>query len=118
MSLPELPLFVLWEKVLGDLLDRTQGFPKRLRFVLTQRIENLGIDVLEAVTEACYARPATKVQRLRDADLALLKLRVLLRLAHQRRCLSNAAHEHLARRIDEAGRMLGGWRKELAQRAG
>ncbi len=108
----ELPLFVHWERVLSDLLDRTQRFPKAWRFTLTRRIEELGIDILELVVDACYrSGPATRAA-LVDADRRLTRLRVLLRLAHGRRLLDHGGYEHVSRGLAEAGRMLGGWRKQ------
>jgi hypothetical protein len=48
---------------------------------------------------------------LRDADLALAQLRVLWRLAHERALVSHAGHEAISRAFDDAGRLLGAWRK-------
>ena len=110
----ELPLFALWEKVLGDLFDRTAKFPKAVRFTFTTRIDNLALDILEGIVEARYAGRERKPRVLATVDLALTKLRVLLRLAHARGHLPTTGLEHLARQIDEAGRMLGGWRKQQA----
>jgi len=44
--------------------------------------------------------------------MALVRLRTLVRLAHARRLLDHGGYEHVSRRLDEAGRMLGGWLKE------
>lgn len=103
----ELPIFVLWESVLGEILDRTVRFPKAVRFTFGQRIDHLALDVLQALVRARYARP--KGEPLREASLSLEQLRVLCRVAHDRAYLDHGAFEHLARRLDEAGRMLGGW---------
>ena len=112
----ELPLFVHWEKVLGDLLDRTAKFPKHARFTFTTRVDNLALDVLEAVVEARFAGAGRKGAVLREADVKLAKLRILLRLCHARRYLAGRGYEHLMRGIDEAGRMVGGWRRQQAER--
>lgn len=112
----ELVLLVHWERVLGELLDRTQKFPKAVRFTFSTRIDNAGLDVLEALTQARYAVPARKRELLATADSALARLRVLLRLSHDRRYLERRGFEHVVRGIDEAGRMLGGWRQQQAGR--
>jgi len=116
MKTDELPLFVHWEKTAGEILDRTQKFPKSVRFTFSSRIDNLVLDILESVVEACYSPKAEKLASLRAADLALAKLRVMLRLSHERRYLDSRGYEYLMRGIDEAGRMLGGWRKQQAAR--
>jgi hypothetical protein len=113
---PELPLLVQWETTLGDLLDRTAKFPKSVRFTFSSRIDNGGLDVLERLVEARYATGVRKQRLLAEIDTALARLRVLLRLAHARKYLDHGGLEHVARRLDEAGRMLGGWRREQAGR--
>jgi hypothetical protein len=107
---PELPLFVHWVDFLDWLLPATGKFPKTVRFTFSSRIDNLALDVLEDVIEARYSRG--KQDTLRRANLRLEKLRVLLRLCHRQRYLATSSYEHAARRIDEAGRMLGGWIKQ------
>ncbi len=108
-----LPLFVHWEKVIGELLDRTERFPKRVRGSFGARIDNLSLDILERVVVACYARRREKGGALQEVDLGLARLRVLLRLAHRRRYLDHRSVEHLARQLDEAGKMVGGWRRQI-----
>ena len=110
----ELPLFAHWEKVLGDLLDRTAKFPKHARFTFTTRVDNLALDVLEALVETRFAAGGRKAGLLREADVKLAKLRVLLRLCQARRFLPGHGYEHVMRGIDEAGRMVGGWRRQQA----
>jgi len=110
----ELPVFVLWEQLVLDLLDRTAKFPKHVRFTLTSRIEGAAIDVLEALATVRFEVGAEKVARLRAIDRELTRLRVLLRLAHARRYLDSGGYEHVSRRADEAGRMLGAWRKQIS----
>ncbi len=110
-----LTIFVLWERTIGDLLDRTGRFPKAVRFTFAARIDNLALDVLERLVDARYSGGRGKAAALRDADRALARLRVLLRLAHQRRYLDHRGYEHAARQLDETGRMLGGWRTQQAQ---
>ena len=106
------PVYTLWEQVTADLFARTERFPKSVRQTLTHRIENLALDVLEGIVEARYAPAARKSELLRLIDERLTRLRCVLRIALLRRCLDPGAHEHVMRRVDEAGRMLGGWRRQ------
>ena len=110
------PLFVLWEELLDDLLDRTLKFPKAVRFTFAGRIDGLALDIFERIVEARYAPAGVKREALRHADLSLAKLRVLLRLAHKRRYLDHRGYQHVAERLDEAGRMIGGWLAHDARR--
>ena len=108
-------LFTHWEATIDDLLDRTLKFPKAVRFTFSTRTDNLALDILERIVEARYAPAGVKREALRHADLSLAKLRVLLRLAHKRGYLGPKGYRHTAERLDEAGRMIGGW---LAHDAG
>ena len=113
---PEVPqVFLVWEAFLGWLLDQTAKFPRDVRHTLTNRIDNLALDVYEGIVEARYTRERHSI--LRRANLNLEKLRLLLRLAHTRRHLSHGAHERAQREIDTAGRMIGGWERQQAQGA-
>jgi len=112
MAVESAPLFVLWEKIAGDLLERTARFPKAWRFSFAVRIDNLALDVLERLAEAQVSPPGRKVMLLRDADASLLRLKVLTRLAHAQRLMDHGGYEHVARSLDEVGRMLGGWLKQ------
>jgi len=112
----ELALFTLWERLLGELLDRTSKMPKSARFTFGQRIDNLGLDVVGLLACARYSGAGRKQAALREIDLRLVQLRLLVRLAHDRRLLDPTSYDVLARGLDEAGRMVGGWRAEAARR--
>lgn len=113
MSLKPPEVLVTWEETALMLFERTQGFPKKDRFVFAQRMEGLALDVLEGLQAARYAARADKADVLRGVDGALARLRILVRMAHRRRLLSNAAYEQLSRRTELTGRQVGGWRKIL-----
>jgi hypothetical protein len=110
MSDDALLLFQHWERVVEEVLKRTGDFPKKARFTFSGRIDNLALDIIEAIVEARYSRKRRR-ERLHEVNLKLTRLRVLLRISHQQRYLSHAAYEQLSRLINEAGRMVGGWVK-------
>jgi hypothetical protein len=106
-------VLVAWEETLGEVLDRTQRFPKSARFTFVARIDGLALDVLAALVSARYAPRHQRKEHLQRADLDLAVLRSLVRLAHSRRLLDTGGLESLSRRFDEVGRMIGGWRAWL-----
>ncbi len=108
-------LLVHWERTVGAILDRTQKFPKSVRFSFASRIETLALNVLEALVRARWASVGETARILRSADGDLAVLRALLRLSHDRRLLDRVAFETLSRSLDEAGAMLGGWRRSLSR---
>lgn len=110
----EIPLFVLWYRFADWFLDVTDNFPKKARFTFTTRLDGLVLAVLEGIVEAQYTRQ--KSAKLKEINLKLERLRILLRLCHGKRYLSGSAYERSATEINEAGRMVGGWIKEQAGR--
>ena len=112
----ELPIFTLWLQFLEWLRPTTEKFPKRARFTLANRIDNLALDIVEDLVEARYSRDKAAI--LRRINLRLERLRVLLRLSHRLQYLSHGAYEHAAKSVNEAGRMLGGWLRERREAGG
>jgi hypothetical protein len=108
------PIYTVWEEILGWTLDRTAGFPKSQRFTFGQRIDGMSLDVMLGIVEAIYARE--KLALLQQLNLWLEQLRVLWRLVQKREWISRKQLIYIQGRIDEAGRMLGGWIKR--QRSG
>jgi len=87
--------FLLW---LGPTLE---NFSKAQKFTLGDRIQNLSLEVLEALIEATYTRERT--QHLRRANLGIEKLRFLIRLATDLKVLDRRKYEFAARTLDETG---------------
>jgi len=106
----DFPLFTKTYDITGWILDRTQKFPKSTRFTFGQRIDNLALDVLEAVVEAGYSRRSSAV--MQEANRKLTRLRVLLRMSTDRKYLSLRQYHFAGEKIDEIGRMIGGWLKQ------
>lgn len=96
--------FALW------LYPHTARFPRSHRFSVAVRLETLALGLLEALQAA--RRAETRAARLRDVDAMLRQLRILLRLSVDLKCLPFGSYEHAVLRLDELGRMLGGWLKK------
>lgn len=112
---PDAPeVFVRWESFVHWLLARTEKLPKRLRFTVTTRVDNLALDVFERLAEARYTRARQPL--LSRVNLDLEKLRLLLRLLHDEGHLDHRAFAHACAEIDTAGRMVGGWLRYTAAR--
>lgn len=105
----DLPIFVKWIDFLKWLLSKTEKFPKKVRFTFSNRMNNLALDIVERLVEARYSR--SKYPILRQANLNLEKLRILFRISYESRFLSHEAYEHGVKKMNEVGRMLGGWMK-------
>lgn len=109
-------LFVLWYDFSKWLFEKTEKFPKKVRFLFSDRINNLALDIIEGIVEAQYSR--CKLDMLRHIDLNMEKLRVLLRMSYDLRYLDHNGYEFASRKLSEAGRMVGGWRKQQDSKKG
>jgi hypothetical protein len=107
---PDPPFFVMWYDFTKWLLAKTGKFPRQVRFSFSSRIDNLALDIIEAIVEARYS--SEKQAILRRIDLNLEKLRVLLRMCCDLHYLDTKGYEFASKKIDEAGKMVGGWRKQ------
>ena len=103
------PIYVKWLSVTDWILDTLEKFPKSVRFTLTNRIANLTLDVMEGIIEAIYTKERAHI--LGRVNIYIEKLRILFRISHRRRYLSERQYEHVSGLLDEAGRMTGGWKK-------
>ena len=106
----ELRALTAWMEFLSWLLPTTEKFPKKVRLTLTNRIDNLALDVAMTLTEGQYSTAPRG--HIREANLLLTKIRLLLRLSHTMAFLPHKQYEHASRKIDEVGRMLGAWGKD------
>jgi hypothetical protein len=66
------------------------------------------------LVEASYKRD--KQALLTSASRALVRARVLVRLARSLRCLSESQQVHFDKESVEIGRMLGGWIRSVQMR--
>jgi len=91
------------------LLQRIEKFPRAHKFTVGDRLAAAVLDVLEDLVAAAYSRD--KRELLGRANLRLHRVRFLVRLAKDLRALPLGSYEHAAERIDEVGRLVGGWRR-------
>ena len=104
---PRPPIYTKYYDLLGWILDRTAKFPKNMRFGLVQKIETISLDLLDLLVEAIYSSERTELYR--PVNLGIEKLRVFLRLSHDRGLLSAEQLRFAAGGLDEIGRMWHGW---------
>ena len=98
--------FVNW------LIPRTMDFPRSQRFVVTKRLQDAALDFYERILEANGRKGKARLEMLREADVALDKIRHYLRLTSRWEWLSAGQYRHAAGMVAELGRLLGGWIKQ------
>ena len=104
------PLFVHWYRTLDWILSAVEKFPRNARFSLASRIADAALDSMELIVEAIYTK--NRLHILDRINLYMEKQRVLFRIASDRKYISTRQYEYIAKAIDEAGRMVGGWRRQ------
>ena len=104
------PLYTVWEEFCGWTFDRTASIPKSQRFTFGQRTDAMTLDVLLLVIRAIHT--GDKTAYLEEANLKLEELRVLWRLVQKRGWISLRQLDFAQAKLDEAGRMVGGWLKQ------
>jgi len=105
-------IFTRTYDLLEWLLPRTQNFPKSHRFVVTKRLQDAALDFQEALFWANSHSGRQRLAHLRAADAHLDKLRLYLRLVHHWGWLSSGQYEYVSKKVNEVGRLLGGWLKQ------
>ncbi len=100
--------FVLW------LLPKVEKFSRSFRFSVGDRLVSRGLDLLLLLVEAAYSRDKSAL--LRDANVKANALRYLLRLSKDLRLLSIDSYGFATERLEEIGRMIGGWQKTTSRR--
>jgi hypothetical protein len=90
---------------------RIKNFPRDTRFILGDRILTNCYDILEGLVEARYAK--NKEKTLQEQNLRLEKLRFQTRLCKDMTIISARQYGYLCERIDEVGKMIGGWLKSI-----
>jgi hypothetical protein len=83
------------------------------RFTVGERLVSHGLDLLTALVEAAYVHDKRPMLPL--ANRRVNSLRYLLRLSKDLSWISVDAYAFSTGKVDEIGRMVGGWIKSLAR---
>ncbi|MFH1662163.1 MAG: four helix bundle protein [Candidatus Falkowbacteria bacterium] len=87
--------------------------PKCARYTIGTRIENKFLDLLELAYIAYFTERERKVEKIAKCILALDTLKFLMNIAWEAKFISNKQYEKIALKLDETGKMFGGWKNSL-----
>jgi len=107
----ESPLFAKSYDFIRWLIPQTVKFPREQRFVLAHRLQATAMDFMECLYHATDKPSQTAA--LAQADVKLKQLRFYLRISHDLELLDIRRYEHASRLLEEIGRLLGGWKKNV-----
>ena len=109
-SEPHLPVLQRSYDLCAGLYEHVNRFPRAQRGLLGRILLDEGLRILVCLNLA--GRQTEKRATLAEASGRLDALRVTIRLSKRMGFLSHGGYERLSERIDEVGRMLGGWMKQ------
>ncbi len=107
----ESPLFAKSYDFVRWLIPQTVKFPRQQRFVLAERLQATAMDFMECLYQA--TDKPRQAEALRQADVKLKQLRFYLRLSHDLQLLDMRRYEHASRLLEELGRLLGAWLRQV-----
>lgn len=90
-------------------------FPRDHKFLLGDRLQVKLMDVQECCLRAYYGRD--KLRQLDEANMELEVVRHLVRLSYDLRLINEHKYGVLSERINEVGRMVGGWLRKCREPA-
>ena len=88
-------------------------FPRLSKFSLGFKIDNLFNELLEAVYSAGYAKPEYKLLFVTKASTKLDLLKFYIQVAWELKCLNHKKFASLSQPLNEIGKMMCGWLKQL-----
>jgi hypothetical protein len=86
---------------------------KAARYTIGARIENKFLYLLELLYLAYFTEKEKKGQKLLECIVILDTLKFLVQIAWEAKLISPKQYEDVALKLDEVGKMLGGWKKNL-----
>jgi hypothetical protein len=87
--------------------------PKTHRYSLGEKIDKLFIDAIEATITANFLSPKEKILYVRLATRKLDALKIFLMILWETRSFDNKKYIALSEKLNETGKMLGGWSGQL-----
>jgi len=97
------------------LIPQVAKFPRSERYLVGERLEKSGFDILELLLEACYSREKTAL--LHRANVKLEQARHYVRLCKDLKFISLHCYEVISKMMNEIGVQLGGWIKQQSAKS-
>jgi len=111
----DIPIFKNTYEFYQSIYSLRLRIPKQDRYTLWQRVENTTLDLLEGILRASELSKQAKLPVLEEVSTKLNLLRILIRLMRDIKAIDGSKYTRLQQKIDEIGRMLGGWIRSLKE---
>jgi len=107
-------ILTVWQDFIKAAIPVLENFPRKQKFFIADRMLNLILDIYERLLEATYGNVEEKRKSLQNVNLNLEKLRFYVRLSFDLLLISSGQYKIFSEKINETGRMAGGWYKSLS----
>ncbi len=111
-NLPIIQHLVAWYKTWHESLPHV---PKDSRYTLGTKIDSLLVEVLGLIFTASYLGKNEKLPYVRRAMVRLDLVKFFLQILWEIKGLDNKKYIHFSEGLNEIGKMLGGWIKQLSK---
>ncbi len=91
----------------------TPHIAKGARYTIGSRVENKFLDLLELAYAAYFSDKGMRMDKISECILILDTLKFLISVSWDGKLISNKHFETVAIKLDEVGKMFGGWKKSL-----
>jgi hypothetical protein len=92
-----------------------QIIPKNHRYSLGKRVDSLFVETIEALATASFLTKEEKLPYIRFAIRKIDTLKIFLMILWETKSLNDKKYIALSIKIDEIGRMTGGWHGQLSK---
>lgn len=90
-----------------------EKMPKKDRYTLGEKTQRATLDLIELLIDSGYREKFQKLAILNQAAIKLDLLKLLVRLGRDINALASTKYTFLEAKLQEIGRMLGGWIKSI-----
>lgn len=109
----DLPVFQRSYDLYKEIYRAAKHFPKGDRYSLGAECKRWSLNIIGSVVAAARDRGEQRSASIDDALGATELLKVQIRLARETECLNEQQYLSLQQKLQEIGRMLGGWKRSL-----
>ncbi len=95
-------MYIVWSAYASKL-------PKTAKYSLGLKIDNLFIDIIEAISIAAFQQRAEKLPYLKRAVARVDTLKVFLQLLWEMKLMDTKQYAEISEKLADIGKMLGGW---------
>lgn len=107
----DIPIFTKLYDFYKNLYSKLELFPKRDRYSLGQRLDNISLEIFEQIFKISISPKEQKIEILINMSSKIDLLKVLLRLSSDNKSLDTKSYLLLQQKLQEIGKMAGGWLK-------